>query len=635
MGRKRGREKEKKTATTQPIFLGIDSDFALYVAESAGFYVFPPLRKNTGIALVTRWRTRNGLECHCLGDVAISIAVLHHLRTESRRKKAIDELIRVVKKGGLVLITVWAVEQEDRSLVNEWTPLTDKYVEEWIGPSDPCMRIPPSLTLESIPEAEENIGGVSTCALANGLGKKDDKKSAVVYNRYYHVFSEEKSSILKQLNGTDVLNAMKSGFIEGEENAEKAKEKEENEHLMNALKALVKKSILSENVKKDIAIAPQQDKPDSYDKLVKEMGLDMRARLSERTKTPEEIVQDEKERLEQLERQKRMLAADDSSDEDGNAYEVAQRPKSISGDDLGNSFSIDEEKRTKRNWIEQILARKIENDGGSEHELSSEDPESDEDDGDEEGTDEDSDEDDKTNSLKDWEQSDDGNVGTDLEGEEEEDEGDEMEPKRSKKGALIGPIVRLEKTKGNGKMPPSQPGELPYVIAAPKSLEELSALFENRSDSQIVEAISQIRTCNAISIAAGNRKKMQMFYGVLLQFFAVTANKRPLNFKLLNLLVKPLIEMSGEIPYFDAICAHQRLLWTRTQFCEDVKNPAVLLMCEYLMRCPIMSGQDIALGSFLYSMVHSVSAVKTLLTFPSYRVSAKLDAQYLRLKTKN
>ncbi|KAF7139479.1 hypothetical protein RHSIM_Rhsim07G0199400 [Rhododendron simsii] len=180
------------------------------------------------------------------GDAAISIAVLHHLSTESRRKKAIDELIRVVKKGGLVLITVWAVEQEDRLLVNKWTPLTDKYVEEWIGPSDPCMRNSPSLTLESIPEAEENsmgknikdtslitklretmcatsrsegnllaakngtnvenqqeffvpwhlpyhraeVGGASTSALANGLAKKDDKKGAVVYNRYYHVFSE-------------------------------------------------------------------------------------------------------------------------------------------------------------------------------------------------------------------------------------------------------------------------------------------------------------------------------------------------------------------------------------------------------------------------------------------------------------
>lgn len=181
------------------------------------------------------------------GDAAISIAVLHHLSTESRRKKAIDELIRVVKKGGLVLITVWAVEQEDRSLLNKWTPLTHKYFEEWIGPGSPRVRSPSPFTLGSIPEGdvggfedhpqdlrgsvkvpeetmelssqseestmgtengeiEENqqeyfvpwhlpyhrveVSGASSSAVANGLAKKDDKKGAVVYNRYYHVFSE-------------------------------------------------------------------------------------------------------------------------------------------------------------------------------------------------------------------------------------------------------------------------------------------------------------------------------------------------------------------------------------------------------------------------------------------------------------
>ncbi|KAF8377266.1 hypothetical protein HHK36_030641 [Tetracentron sinense] len=180
------------------------------------------------------------------GDAAISIAVLHHLSTESRRKKAIDELVRVVRKGGLVLITVWAVEQEDRSLLTKWTPLPHMYVEEWIGPSSPHVRSPSTFLLESIPETENSCGdclkdfvelskerltdthltsqredgsvgsrdgnniknqqeyfvpwhlpyhraevsGASACALANGLAKKDDKKGAVVYNRYYHVFIE-------------------------------------------------------------------------------------------------------------------------------------------------------------------------------------------------------------------------------------------------------------------------------------------------------------------------------------------------------------------------------------------------------------------------------------------------------------
>lgn len=197
------------------------------------------------------------------GDAAISIAVLHHLSTENRRKKAIEELVRVVKPGGFVLITVWAAEQEDTSLLNKWTPLSPKYVEEWVGPGSPMnsprVRNNPFFSLESIPETEvstkehkvENIpcfglesipeseestreqkaesiipeskestipvegtletlkknqqeyfvpwhlpyhraevSGASASALASGLAKKDDRKGAVVYNRYYHVFSE-------------------------------------------------------------------------------------------------------------------------------------------------------------------------------------------------------------------------------------------------------------------------------------------------------------------------------------------------------------------------------------------------------------------------------------------------------------
>ncbi|KAL5718641.1 tRNA (carboxymethyluridine(34)-5-O)-methyltransferase [Ranunculus cassubicifolius] len=174
------------------------------------------------------------------GDAAISIAVLHHLSTESRRVKAIQELIRVVRKGGLVLITVWAAEQEDRSLLTKWTPLTHK-LEEWVGPGSPRVRSPSkALTLQSISETEEKcfgskskaiinpyesaegkmkmvasstsasdggsqqeyfvpwhlpyhraeINGQSASAVASGLAKKDDKKGAVVYNRYYHVFME-------------------------------------------------------------------------------------------------------------------------------------------------------------------------------------------------------------------------------------------------------------------------------------------------------------------------------------------------------------------------------------------------------------------------------------------------------------
>ncbi|CAL5202898.1 unnamed protein product [Lathyrus oleraceus] len=185
------------------------------------------------------------------GDAAISIAVLHHLSTENRRIKAIEELVRVVKKGGLVLITVWAVEQEDSSLLNKWTPLADKYVEEWQGSGSPrAARLTSSPSLESIPEIEESgfggeerkvcnvsevlgdlkeednaknqqeyfvpwhlpyhraeVSGASAHALATGLATKDDIKGAVVYNRYYHVFSEgELESLTNGISNARVVD---------------------------------------------------------------------------------------------------------------------------------------------------------------------------------------------------------------------------------------------------------------------------------------------------------------------------------------------------------------------------------------------------------------------------------------------
>lgn len=48
-------------------------------------------------------------------DYTLSIAVIHHLSTDEKRKKAISELLRVTKKGGRVLILVWAFEQEENS----------------------------------------------------------------------------------------------------------------------------------------------------------------------------------------------------------------------------------------------------------------------------------------------------------------------------------------------------------------------------------------------------------------------------------------------------------------------------------------------------------------------------------------
>lgn len=47
-------------------------------------------------------------------DAAISIAVIHHFATPERRMAAIRELLRIVRRGGQILIYVWAREQPKR-----------------------------------------------------------------------------------------------------------------------------------------------------------------------------------------------------------------------------------------------------------------------------------------------------------------------------------------------------------------------------------------------------------------------------------------------------------------------------------------------------------------------------------------
>lgn len=49
------------------------------------------------------------------------------------------------------------------------------------------------------------------------------------------------------------------------------------------------------------------------------------------------------------------------------------------------------------------------------------------------------------------------------------------------------------------------------------------------------------------------------------------------------------------------------MIFPCSDFRHCVMTPAILLMCEYLMRCPIICGRDIAIASFLCSLLLSVT----------------------------
>jgi nucleolar protein 14 len=107
-------------------------------------------------------------------------------------------------------------------------------------------------------------------------------------------------------------------------------------------------------------------------------------------------------------------------------------------------------------------------------------------------------------SARDWEQSDDDEV----------DVGDnEMEDFHEKEQEISGKVVKKDARnsikESTVKMQVKDSG-VPFVIDAPNNLKDLSSLLNGRSDTEIIEIISRIRTCNSIRLAAENRRKMQV-----------------------------------------------------------------------------------------------------------------------------
>lgn len=205
-------------------------------------------------------------------------------------------------------------------------------------------------------------------------------------------------------------------------------------------------------------------------------------------------------------------------DEENDGEEPSKRLRAISGDDLGDSFSVDEE-QPRKGWIDEVLARK----GDADNSESDEDDGSSEESGSEGEEDDEEEESDgvdqkprKSHPLKDWEQSDD-ELEAELEDDTDDDEEEEAEPRvhnKSKKDVASSAkgegLSGTVKQKTNLKKLSTMQSNIPFVIDAPKSFEELTALVEDCSNADVILIVNRIRTSNSIKLAAENRKKMQV-----------------------------------------------------------------------------------------------------------------------------
>ena len=95
-------------------------------------------------------------------DFCISIAVIHHFSTPERRRKAIEEMLRITKPGGSLLIFVWAFEQTGKRQYEE----SDVFVP-WKSNTDPSK----------------------------------------VHQRYYHMFKKgELEELIQRFRVTDIIS---------------------------------------------------------------------------------------------------------------------------------------------------------------------------------------------------------------------------------------------------------------------------------------------------------------------------------------------------------------------------------------------------------------------------------------------
>ena len=137
-----------------------DQKFQTFVADSLAL----PLRSN-------------------VFDNVISIAVVHHFSSDSLRVQALSEMHRILKIGGVMLVYVWAYEQEHRQFATQ-----DVFVPWHLHD-----------TYEESKKVEKHAKATPQDSNYIDTAVQDKEKNATVYHRYYHVFREgELESLISQ-----------------------------------------------------------------------------------------------------------------------------------------------------------------------------------------------------------------------------------------------------------------------------------------------------------------------------------------------------------------------------------------------------------------------------------------------------
>ncbi|KAF9908923.1 nucleolar complex protein 14 [Lobosporangium transversale] len=397
---------------------------------------------------------------------------------------------------------------------------------------------------------------------------------------------------------------------------------------------------------------------DDYDKHIRELAFDRRAKPQDRMKSEEEIAQEEVEKLEKSERarKRRMegLPSEEIEDEQG-GYKK-RRKAAPAADDLDDDFAPDENdefglgagmdadestfRATKPGRMPSKKHRTVKVDDSDsegeeeEEEDIEEEEESEAEDDDEEDGDEEEDSEDDFSDL-DMEMERPMSKG----GEDDDDEDDINDLSSAAKTKK--PVTSTKSTAKKAKIDvnpdaAAAAAELPYTFPSPTSLEHFLSIIENIELEHVPTVVHRIRALHHPKLSPQNKAKMQIFYPVLLDYvFQISASEASFPIAVLNKLTRHIYAMTSQLgdhatecilgflesfeaelikdlasetksgfPTIDKLTFFRILgeIYSTSDFQHQVITPAQLLMSQYLGQCQIKSFKDLASGLMLCNL---------------------------------
>lgn len=391
---------------------------------------------------------------------------------------------------------------------------------------------------------------------------------------------------------------------------------------------------------------------DDYDKVMRELRFEARGQPSDRLKTEDEIAKEEKEKLEQLEKER--LDRMRGFVEEKKSTAVKHR----SADDLDDDFAYDSDPDVMLSYNDQgesnivLTGDKINDENEDDHQNES--------DADEE---EESKEEMETASEDDL---------SDLKEESSDSEVEDEKSNKQDKEVIQSQHSKMEKTEKrciekpnneekNTKKQKTEDStrndttedikadllkrkemmekarkELPYTFSLPQTYEELENVFKGQSPEHQSVIIERMIKCNHPSLGENNKEKLGMLFVYLLQHVNDIAADNDIknSFKILSCIIPQLFDLSQLNPEN----AHQSIvevikekhveyrknkkvyptleillflkivscLFTTSDFRHQIVTPCLIFMDQMLYKCKPKAEKDIAYGLFLTTLILEV-----------------------------